>query len=193
MKATRSILLLVLCLTILGSVHIAVMAQNTAENALDNIKKHSDYALAYPGILPDNPLYALKMARDRVIEFLILDQIKKSEFYLLQADKRLSAGKILFGLGKEKAGEEIISKGEKYFNLAVRELKDSGKTDKNEVIDRMLRSAEKHEEEITILLTQTGNTRIKEGLNLSLSLVSDIKKRVLSLKIQENSREKTAQ
>ena len=184
MKAARSILLLLLCLVILGSIHIAVNAQNTAENALSNIKKHSEYALAYPGILPDHPLYPLKMTRDKTIEFLILDPIKKAEFYLLQADKRLSAGITLFYLGKTKTGEETISKGEKYFHLAVLELEKNKTVSTGDVLDRTLKAAEKHEEEIGLLITKSNNASIKEGLGLSLSSVRDFYQRTLKIKQQ---------
>ena len=37
-----------------------------------------DYELPYPGLLPDSPLYFLKISRDRLIEFMIGDPIKKS-------------------------------------------------------------------------------------------------------------------
>lgn len=50
-----------------------------------------DYTLPYPGILPDNPLYILKVFRDRLILFFISSPTKKSSFYLLQSDKRLEA------------------------------------------------------------------------------------------------------
>src|SRR5579883_115828 len=50
-----------------------------------------DYVLPYPGILPDNPFYFLKVLRDRLILFFISNPTKKSSFYLLQSDKRLEA------------------------------------------------------------------------------------------------------
>ncbi|PIZ98613.1 MAG: hypothetical protein COX78_02915, partial [Candidatus Levybacteria bacterium CG_4_10_14_0_2_um_filter_35_8] len=51
-----------------------------------------NYELPYPGLLPDHPLYFLKMTRDKIIGFFISDPIKKAEFDILQSDKRLSAG-----------------------------------------------------------------------------------------------------
>lgn len=49
-----------------------------------------EYALPYPGILPDHPLYVFKKIRDAILEFLIVDPVRKAEFYILQADKRLA-------------------------------------------------------------------------------------------------------
>jgi len=80
-----------------------------------------NYVLPYPGILPDNPLYAIKAVRDRVVSFFISDPLKKAEFDLLQADKRLQAG--LFLLRKEdpdvKLAISTISKGQNYFEEAI--------------------------------------------------------------------------
>jgi len=68
-------------------------AQNNSSSSansivsLDTRKQSIDYTLPYPGLLPDNPLYPLKMIRDRIILFLINDSAKRTEYYLLQADK----------------------------------------------------------------------------------------------------------
>ena len=40
------------------------------------------YELPYPGILPGSPLYILKVIRDKIIETLTQDSLKKSNFYL---------------------------------------------------------------------------------------------------------------
>lgn len=79
------------------------------------------YTLPYPGILPDNPLYVLKATRDRIVSFFIADPIKKAEFDLLQADKRVQAG--LFLLHKEDPDIPLaistISKGQNYLHEAL--------------------------------------------------------------------------
>jgi hypothetical protein len=50
----------------------------------------SNYVLPYPGILLDHPLYFLKNWRDQMLERVISDPVKKTEFYLLQSDKFLA-------------------------------------------------------------------------------------------------------
>lgn len=79
------------------------------------------YTLPYPGLLPDNPLYSLKATRDRIVSYLIVDPLKKAEFDLLQADKRLQAG--LFLLHKENPNIPLaittISKGQNYLHEAI--------------------------------------------------------------------------
>ncbi len=59
-----------------------------------------EYMLPFPGILPIHPLYIFKNLRDRIIELLITDPISKSEFYILQADKKLNMGVSLAAMGK---------------------------------------------------------------------------------------------
>lgn len=48
------------------------------------------YDLPYPGIMLNHPLYFLKNIRDRIIEFFITDDYRRTEFYLLQSDKFMS-------------------------------------------------------------------------------------------------------
>ena len=92
---------------------LSVVAQEgSGSAALERVS----YDLPHPGILPDNAMYPVKMFRDRVVSMFISDPVKKAEFNLLQADKRLQAGVYL--LNKEAAQAELaltaISKGENY-------------------------------------------------------------------------------
>lgn len=80
-----------------------------------------EYFLPYPGILPDHLLYPLKMLRDKIMDLVIKDPVKKVEFLLLTADKRLGAGKVLYDGNKNKLGEDTVSKGEKYLERATEE------------------------------------------------------------------------
>src|SRR5438552_3561844 len=64
-----------------------------------------DYQLAYPGLLPDHPLYFLKAARDKVYAFFISSPVKKAEFDLLQADKRVESSYLLIQKGKVDLAE----------------------------------------------------------------------------------------
>lgn len=49
-----------------------------------------EYALPYPGLLPGQPLYAVKQWRDRILLFFTRDAAKKSTLLLLLADKKLA-------------------------------------------------------------------------------------------------------
>lgn len=135
-----------------------------------------DYALPYPGILPDNPLYFLKIIRDRILEFLIMDPVKKAEFYVLQSDKHLGMGMTLFNQGKAQLAQETISKGEKYMVLAESTtfaLKNSGKEIPGYLLDRLTKSSSKHEEIIKGLVTKATGQQL-QGLEESLALLQKI-------------------
>src|SRR3989344_5431146 len=79
------------------------------------IKKSVEYNLPYPGLLPDSPFYSLKSLRDKIVSFLISSPLKKAEFNLLQADKRLNAGLYLFNSAKQNGGDKDAKK----INLAI--------------------------------------------------------------------------
>src|SRR5882762_5216642 len=83
-----------------------------------------EYQLPYPGLLPDNFLYKLKTFRDKLVEFLISDPLKKTEFEILQADKRYNAGLYLYRADPKK--EEMImstlSKADNYMSEAIGSL-----------------------------------------------------------------------
>ena len=109
------------------------------------ISENVEYTLPYPGMLPDNPLYNLKVVRDRVIEFLISTPIKKAEFYLLSSDKRVNTGYYLIMKDKDDMGVLYISKSNNYMNMAISEgynAKEQG----NEVLQKMKTSIKKHKQ-----------------------------------------------
>ncbi len=121
------------------------------------IVKKPEYLLPYPGILPDHPLYFLKQIRDGILDRLIVDPLRKAEFHVLQADKRLAMGKLLVEQGKGALGETTISKGEKYLERAVSGLaafKSTGRPVQASLIDLLTRSMEKHVEVLTALVAK---------------------------------------
>ena len=48
--------------------------------------KPVDYFLAYPGMLPDQFIYPVKMLRDKIWLFLTTDPSKRADLLLLNAD-----------------------------------------------------------------------------------------------------------
>jgi len=120
-----------------------------AEAEVEEAKKEEvDYYLAYPGILPDHPLYWLKMIRDRVFLSLCRDPVAKTEKLLLYADKRLGAAKVLIEGNKVQLGVTTATKGEKYLERTVdqlMELKKAGQA-KPELVDRVEKAALKHQQ-----------------------------------------------
>lgn len=141
-----------------------------------------EYVLPYPGILPDNPLYKLKLIRDRILDFLIVDPLHKAEFYLLQADKRLGMGTSLLNKGKNELAEQTVSQGEKYLSQAVESLtvlKNASKEIPGYVIERLAKAAAKHEEvlrELIVAATGKEQEGLKSSLTLVQKLIEEIKK-----------------
>lgn len=143
-----------------------------------------EYALPYPGILPDHPLYFLKQIRDRILDWLIVDPVKKTEFYILQADKRLSMGIVLTNDKKNILAETTISKGEKYMNnavSAVTSFKADGKLITGNLIDRLDKSLAKHKEVLEELIAKESGAP-KAGLTASLQLVVKLQQDIAKLK-----------
>lgn len=142
-----------------------------------------EYELPYPGLLPDHPLYKLKLARDRVLDFLIRDPVKRIEFNLLMADKRLNMGIFLVDREKYSLAEEIVSKGEKYFINAIDEFKkakDEGRTIPTELVEKLKKSANKRILVITALAEKSPED-VKGGFASSLKLAQENRDRLESI------------
>ncbi len=125
---------------------ITIPATESAQVA--SMSANVQYDLPYPGILPDHPLYFLKVARDRIVGFLINDTIKKSEFNLLQTDKKIFAATMLFEKDKNELALDTLSKSNNYMHTAVAEMKKAKQAGKeiSELNSRITTSITKHKE-----------------------------------------------
>lgn len=145
----------------------------------------AQYDLPYPGMLPNNPLYVLKQVRDWILDKLIIDPVKKTEFYILQGDKRLAMGLMLAESGNGVLSEQTISKGEKYMNNATATLltlKSQGKDVPAYITDRLSQALAKHSEVLTQEIAKTTDETIKSGLTGSLDLVTTLREDVSKLR-----------
>ncbi len=125
------------------------------------MKQKVEYQLPFPGILPDHPLYMVKALRDRILEFLIVEPVRKTEFYLLQADKRLGMGAQLLDKGNTALAETTLSKGKTYMDKAVSTIvnyKAGGKEVPGYLVDRLTRSLAKHGEVLEELVARASET-----------------------------------
>lgn len=117
-----------------------------------------DYTLAYPGLLPDNPLYPLKALRDKIVGFLIADPIKKAEFDVLQADKRLEASWMLYQKRplQENLVIDTLAKGENYFAEGIDQVTFAKKQGQvtTDILGTMETSNKKHLEIINDMQAQ---------------------------------------
>lgn len=138
--------------------------------ATQTAQKRVDYFLAYPGLLPDHPLYFLKMIRDRVWLGLTTNPLKKAELLLLFADKRLGAAKALIEGNKVELGVSTVTKAEKYLQRAVsQEASGRGKEDTRALLEKLSLAASKHEE-VLLGLQEKVSGEAKGVLETALAL-----------------------
>lgn len=175
MKYILSIILLILSMSITQVLH--------AVEPIPAVTK-IDYTLPYPGLLPDHPLYVLKRVRDAILEMVIIEPVRKSEFYILQGDKRLQMGIMLIEQNKFSLAETTISKAEKYMEKAVVGLttyKTSGGVIAPYVIEQAQKALAKHAEFLQELLLQVPEAQ-KNGIASSIELVTKVQQEVKVLK-----------
>lgn len=120
------------------------------------------YDLPYPGLLPDNPLYFLKALRDNILALLITDPLKKSNYDLLMADKRLVSAQSLFVENKNDLAITTLSKSGNYFDRAIQDVASAKRQgeDADSTIDKLITASKKHELVISDLEQKSkGNIR----------------------------------
>lgn len=103
------------------------------------------YDLAFPGMLPDHPLYKVKVLRDKVMLMLTRDPMKKAQYHLLLADKRIHMAAMLVDKGKIELAKETALKGENEYTLLVFLFKDVVKKPDKDFYNRLEKAALKHQ------------------------------------------------
>lgn len=152
-KMLLSLFLLLFVLVVAPTISAQEMIKKEATPA-------STYLLPYAGLLPDNPLYFFKAVRDRIIDFLIADSLKKADFTLLQGDKRLSMSMALVEKGKPELAESTESKGQNYLvrTISLREQAKKEGKDVGALSTKLTASLEKHEEVLLDLASKTSGS-----------------------------------
>ena len=108
-----------------------------------------DYYLAHPGgILPDSPLWFIKVIRDRLWLLVTANTEKKAELNLLFADKRLVASKFLFENGKPELAFTTLVKAEGYLSEAhnLERKANAQGNDTSQLLTKISKAALKHQE-----------------------------------------------
>ncbi len=96
--------------------------ENLATQSAPSTQK-INYELPFPGMLPDNPFYFLKVIRDAIVKALINDDLKRARFSLESGEKRMYAGKLLVDKNKDKLAVETIAKSNNYLEDAINAIK----------------------------------------------------------------------
>lgn len=149
-----------------------VHAQNIEGQGMVADPKHADivitqseYALPYPGILPDHPLYFLKKFRDSVLEKLINEPIRKLEFYILQSDKELNAAIFLSSAGKNGYVNDVMSRSVQFKEKAIESAKGFKQNNKEipgYIVERITNSLQKQQDVLSEMMTSAGDEQKKK-------------------------------
>lgn len=189
----KKIFLLVFFLLIFSASFSVSFATSNVANAKEQYMEIAsesaekiNYELPYPGLLPDSPLYFLRVIRDKTVSFLISDPKKKSEFDLLQADKRLNAGILLFDKNKIELAISTISKAENYFEQAIEKAReaDKGGADISEIVNKLTDSSAKHMEVLSSL-EKSSPKNFKSSFQSLVKRIAGLQKEVKLLRPRE--------
>jgi hypothetical protein len=144
---------------------------------------NAQYELPYTGILPDNPLYFLKAIRDNFLGLMISDPLKKAEYDLLMADKRLGGAQALLSKDKDDLAITTLSKSGNYFYQAIQQIKNAKQQgeDVNGTILKLITASMKHQQVIFQMIQQADNNS-KNTLEASLKRVNDFQINVQAIK-----------
>ena len=107
-----------------------------------NVAVAQEEKLPNPGILPDNPLYGLKIAAEAVVTFFTFGQEKKAERMLRLAEKRLAEAEAVAEKGNLKAVEKAIKGYQKAIENAQRHAENAAK--KEEVLEMIAETTAKY-------------------------------------------------
>ena len=138
-----------------SSVSYKFTSQVPGSSALEKDVQEIDYQFPNPGeILPDNPLWVLKAARDRIWYLITPSPLRRAELALLFSDKRLVASQILFENKKPNIAISTLTKGEKYLAVAVADeaLARSEGFDTSAFLNKLALASLKHREVIESLM-----------------------------------------
>ncbi len=132
------------------------------------------YDLAFPGMLPDNPLYKIKVLRDKIAIEFISDPKKKIDFYLHLADKGILAAAILIDKHNVPLAQTTALKAEHNMTLLKNVLYAFDESPSEMLIDELKIASLKHQEVLTSLLP-----RVSEDQQNVFQTVIDFSRRNL--------------
>lgn len=114
--------------------------------------KSVNYQLAFPGILPDNPLYFLKRLWVKFQENHMSDGQEKVKFLLLQADKMILASSMLQEKHEYDLAKDTALKGEGNFTDIVNLYKRIKVKPDGKMFKKLRLANTKHQEVLTIMI-----------------------------------------
>ncbi|MBI4035154.1 MAG: hypothetical protein HY381_02045 [Candidatus Chisholmbacteria bacterium] len=128
---------------LLGVVVVARTAMAAA-----NLGSGGSYFLPDPGILPDHPLYWLKVVRDRVGLWLTTEPVARAERLLVYADRRMSEALSLSESGQGELAVVTAQRAEEYLARAVRQAEEVAQQGRKveDIVGSLVGASLKHQE-----------------------------------------------
>lgn len=141
-----------------ATIHAKEVTPTPVQEATQMIVK---YDLAFPGILPDHPLYKLKVLRNKIIASSILNPLKKIDFYVLQADKGILATAMLIDKNKIDLAQETALKAENNFTLIAPQLYMLPEKPNKDFFKRLETAGLKHQEILVSIIKRVPKDKQK--------------------------------
>jgi Domain of unknown function (DUF5667) len=133
-----------------------------AMQKMDSMKmEKNDYLLAYPGMLPDNPLYKLKVLRDKIMAALITDPQKKVDYDLLQTDKQIGMALQLAEKKEIDLAKTTALKAENNFTQLVFVYRTNSTKPDAKTFQKLEKAAGKHQEVLQSIMKKVSSDDAK--------------------------------
>ncbi|QQS44478.1 hypothetical protein IPM65_02680 [Candidatus Roizmanbacteria bacterium] len=154
----------IIVLAFLSALFFVPSIYNITQSQSINIEeKEVLYQLPYPGLLPDHPLYLVKVMRDNILLFTTRDNYKKANLYLHLSDKHMSAAMELANKGTEQlAIKELMKAEDKFLHIPelLKEVKEQGGSYPSDFMPELYQSNAKHKQVITDVMEKTTQAEI---------------------------------
>ncbi len=154
-------------------------AANVSVTPSPIMQLNAKYQLAYPGLLPDSPLYILKVLRDKIMAMLISSPSKKVDFYLLQADKGIAMVPLLVQKNEASLAKTTALKAENNYTLITFVYKSNSTKPDEATYKKLLSAANRHQEVLAGLLSKVSADDAKvlqQVINFSKTNVEELQK-----------------
>ncbi len=158
-----------------------VAVESTASPITIDVSE-SDYSLLYPGLLPDHPLYFIKMIRDRVQLWFTRNPLAKAQLMLTYSDKRYAAALALAEKGKSGLAISTVTKAAHYTDRSLNEAKRAEEQgqDVTQYYEKCLSAVMKHQAVLAGIVSRVAKDA-QGGLSDAIQLNSQDQEKVLDL------------
>jgi hypothetical protein len=152
---------------------ISQVATNSAETIASSSASQQNYLLPYPGILPDHPLYGLKMIRDRILLVSTNNKEQKIRLLILYADKRVASAMDLAQKNQFQLAQSTVTKSEKYLEEALITLQQIGSDGQKDLWQSLYDSSVTHQQIIREIISFAPDN-LKSLFESSLTITNSV-------------------